>query len=179
MSEFKVASRYAKALIDLAIEQKVLDGVKQDVEQFIAVLKSNNELQAVLKNPIIKQDKKINILTSLFENKFQPMLIGFFKIMVNKGRAEILYGTAQEFIREYNEYKGIVLAKVTSATALSDDNKKQLTQIIKSSTGHDVVLENKVNPDLIGGFIVTVGDKQIDASLAGRLNKLDRAFHAQ
>jgi len=178
MSEFKVASRYAKALIDLSIEQHALDSVKQDVEQFIAVLKGNSELQAVLKNPIIKQDKKINILKALFDDKFHLTLIEFFKIMVRKGRAEILYGTALEFIREFNEYKGIVIAKVISATALSEESQAQLKQIIKSSTGHDVILDSKVNPDLIGGFVVTIGDKQIDASLAGRLNKLDRAFHA-
>lgn len=178
MSEFKVSSRYAKALLDLSIEQGVLDSVRKDVEQFVSVLKSNLELQAVLKNPIINHDKKINILTALFGDKFEATLISFFKIMINKGRAEILYGTAQEFINAYNIYKGIVIAKVTSAAALSEENQRILQQLIKESTGNEVIIERKVNPELIGGFVVTIGDKQIDASLAGRLNKLDRAFHA-
>lgn len=178
MSEFKVSSRYAKALLDLSVEQAELDRVKKDVEQFVAVLKDNLELQAVLKNPIINHDKKVNILIALFGDRFVPTLISFFKIMVNKGRAEILYGTAQEFINSYNVYKGIVIAKVTSASAMSEENKLILQGLIKESTGNEVILESKVNPDLIGGFIVTIGDKQVDASLAGRLNKLDRAFHA-
>lgn len=178
MSEFKVASRYAKALLDLSIEQQAIDAVKADMEYFVAVLKSNSELQAVLRNPIVQQDKKNNILSLLFQDKFHPIVLAFFKIMVNKGRAEILYGTSREFIREYNEYKGIVHAKIVSATALSDKNKAALRELIQSSTGHEVILENHVNPTLIGGFVVTVGDKQVDASLLGRLNKLDRAFHA-
>lgn len=178
MSEFKVASRYAKALLDLSIEQRSLDEVKQNMEQFISVLKNSTELQAVLKNPIIKQDKKGNILLSLFKEKFNATVLEFFKIMVNKGRAEILFGTAQEFLSAYNVYKGIVNAKVVSAIELSEENKEALKQLIKSSTGHEVILDNMVNPELIGGFVVTVGDRQIDASLLGRLNKLDRAFHA-
>jgi len=178
MSEFKVASRYAKALLDLSIEQHSTDQVKQNVEQFISVLKGSAELQAVLKNPIIKQDKKNNILSMLFKDKFDAILIGFFKIMVNKGRADILFGTAQEFIRAYNEYKGIVNAKVVSAAALSAENLQSLKQLIRMSTGHEVLLENTIDPELIGGFIVTVGDRQVDVSLLGRLNKLDPAFHA-
>lgn len=178
MSEFKVASRYAKALLDLSIEQHSTDQVKQNIEQFIAVLKGNAQLQAVLKNPIINQDKKNNILSILFKDKFDKTVIGFFNIMVNKGRADILFGTAQEFISAYNEYKGIVHAKVVSAVALSDENLHALKQLIKTSTGHEVLLENTIDPELIGGFVVTVGDRQVDVSLLGRLNKLDRAFHA-
>ncbi|QNL50029.1 ATP synthase F1 subunit delta [Olivibacter sp. SDN3] len=178
MSEFKVASRYAKALLDLSVEQHAIDEVKTDMEYFISVLKQNSELQAVLKNPIVQQDKKNTILSLLFQEKFHPSVLAFFKIMVNKGRAEILYGTSKEFIRAYNEYKGIVHAKVVSATALSDENKTVLTALIKTSTGHEVILENQVDPTLIGGFVVTVGDKQVDASLSGRLNKLERAFHS-
>lgn len=178
MSEFKVSSRYAKALLDLSIEQGVLDRVRDEIGQFIAIVKSHKELQAVLKNPIIQHDKKINILTTLFGDKFSQVLIGFFKIMINKGRGEIVYATAQEFIRTYNEYKGIVIAKVSSAAPLSPENAAQLKQLIASSTGKDVIIESSVDADLIGGFIVTIGDRQVDASLAGRLNKLDRAFHA-
>src|SRR5690606_41194245 len=92
-----------------------LEEVKRDMEQFIAVLRQNKELQAVLKNPIIKQDKKRNILNSLFGSIIHPSIAAFFNIMVRKGRAGILYATAYEFIREYNEVKNIVKAKVTSA----------------------------------------------------------------
>ncbi len=176
MSEFKVASRYAKSLIDLSKENNALEKVKGDMEQFIAVLRQNKELQAVLKNPIIKQDKKRNILNSLFGAIIHPSIAAFFNIMVRKGRAGILYATAQEFIREYNEVKNIVKAKVTSAEPLSPENEKAVAALVKEYTGGEVIVENIVKPDLIGGFILTVGDRQVDASIAGRLQKLERAL---
>ncbi len=179
MSEFKVASRYAKSLIDLAQEQGNLESVKQDMEQFVTVLRSNKELQAVLKNPIIKQDKKAHILDALFEKKINPSITAFFHIMVRKGRAGILYATAQEFIREYDEVKGIVHAYVISAAALSPENLDTLRKLLATELNAQVVLQNQVDPSLIGGFVVKVGDRQIDASIAGKLKKLERHFGSQ
>lgn len=179
MSEFKVASRYAKSLIDLAQEQGNLETVKQDMEQFVAVLRASKELQAVLRNPIMKQDNKSNILDALFEKKIHPSITAFFHIMVRKGRAGILYATAQEFIREYNEVKGIVHATVTSAVPLSAENLDTLRKAIASEISADVVLHNQVNASLIGGFVVKVGDRQIDSSIAGKLKRLERHFETQ
>lgn len=179
MSEFKVASRYAKSLIDLATENGTLEIVKGDMEQFIAVLRANKELQAVLKNPIMKQDKKAAILNALFKDKIHPSIASFFNIMVRKSRAGILYATAQEFIREYNEVKGIVKATVTSAAPLSQAQLDQLRQQIGAQIGADIILSNPVDPRLIGGFVVKVGDRQIDVSIEGRLQKLERHFAQQ
>lgn len=179
MSEFKVASRYAKSLVDLAQEKGNLEAVKQDMEQFIGVLKANKELQAVLKNPIMKQDKKANILDALFENKVDPSITAFFHIMVRKGRAGILYATAQEFIREYEEVKQIAHATVISATALSAKNLDALRKLIAGELKVEVVLKNEIDSSLIGGFIVKVGDRQVDASIAGKLTKLERHFGTQ
>lgn len=178
MSIFTVASRYAKSLIDLAQEQGQLDAVKGDVESVISVLKSNSELLAVLKNPIISTDKKRNILAAIFEGKINPVIVSFFYILVNKGRAAILLDIAKEFVREYNEAKGIVNASVTSAMPLSEANLAELQKIIEDDIKAQVVLKNIVDSSLIGGFIVRVGDRQMDASIAGKLNKLEKHFTA-
>jgi len=179
MSIFTVASRYAKSLLELVQEQGNLDSVKADVEQIIALLKSNTEVQAVLKNPIISGDKKRGILLALFENKVSPLIVSFFTILVNKGRGEILVDILQEFIREYNVVKGIVNATVVSASALSQENLKNLEAKISSEIGAQVLLKNKVDASVIGGFVLRVGDKQIDASIAGKLQKLDKYFVSQ
>ena len=179
MSVFKVASRYAKSLIDLSKEHQNLDGVKADMDGVIAVIRSNTELQAVLNNPIIKTDKKLAILKALFQDKVKPEILEFFNIMVRKGRADLVYATALEFIREYNEVKGIVYAEVTSASPLSEANLQALKQEIASQINAEVILSNKVDKSLIGGFVVKVGDKQIDASIQGKLNKLERHFENQ
>ena len=145
----------------------------------VAVIKSNTELQAVLNNPIIKTDKKLAILKALFQDKVKPEILEFFNIMVRKGRAELVYATALEFIREYNEVKGIVNAEVISAAPLSDVNLQVLKQEIASQIGAEVILVNKVDKSLIGGFVVKVGDRLIDASIQGKLNKLERHFESQ
>lgn len=179
MSVFKVASRYAKSLIDLAKEQGSLDAIKTDMDQFIDVLKANPELRAVLSNPIIKLDKKVNILEALFKDKINPAILSFFKIMIVKGRAEVIEAAAHEFIREYNEVKGIVKATVISAAPLSDTNLSELKATIANQINAQVLIANKVDQSLIGGFVITIGDKQYDASIAGKLNRLERYFEGQ
>jgi len=176
MSEIQVASRYAKSLIDLAEEQNSLEAIKSDVETFIKVCKASSQLQAVLRNPIISPDKKLAILNNLFDNEAHPMILAFFKIVVSKGRSEVLYPTAKEFINEYNRRKGIVTATVTSAAPLSETNKQEIIDVVKEATKGTVVLEARADPDLIGGFVLKVGDRQFDTSIATSLNKLKKEF---
>jgi F-type H+-transporting ATPase subunit delta len=177
MSEIQVASRYAKSLIDLAQEQNLLEPVRQDIELFIKICKENSELRAVLANPIISLDKKAAILSSIFTGKVNPMILNYFKIVVSKGRSEILYATAKEFINSYNSFKNIVKATVSSAAPLSESSKKQIEDAVKEITKGQVILETKVDPDLIGGYILTVGDKQLDASISSSLKKLKKEFN--
>lgn len=176
MSEIQVASRYAKSLIDLAQEQNALEAIKSDIETFIAVCKSNSQLVAVLKNPIISPSKKEAILDGLFGKSMHKVVLSFFKIVTAKMRSEILYATAKEFINEYNKRKGIIKAIVTSATPLSEENKQQLTAKIAEAVGGEVILQTKVDASLIAGFVLNVGDKQFDASVSSKLNKLKKEF---
>jgi len=175
MSEIQVATRYAKSLIDLAQEQGSVDSVKADIESFIRVVHQSSQLQAILKNPIINTDKKLAILNQLFGG-LNKLILSFFGIVVRKGRSEVLYATAKEFINEYNKRKGTIKATVTSASALSEANKAQITQVVQQLTSGAVELETKIDPELIGGFVLKVGDKQIDTSIARSLNQLKKEF---
>jgi len=176
MSEIKVASRYAKSLLDLALENNALEEIKGDMSLFVDTLRANSELQAVVKNPIIPLDKKNAILKAVFGEKVNKVTAAFLKIVVDKGRAEIIYGTAKEFLREYNEYKNIVTAKIFSAVELTDAAKAEIINKVKAVTGGEVRLNTSIDPSLIGGFILTVGDKQFDASIASSLAKLKKDF---
>jgi F-type H+-transporting ATPase subunit delta len=176
MSEVKVASRYAKSLIDLAQEQNVLKSVRSDIEQFIDTCRVNPKLRAVLKNPIIGSEKKVSILETIFADRLDALILSFFKIVVMKGRASILYVTAKEFINEYNHRKNIVKAVITSAIALNGDNQKKVKHTVTEATKGEVILIEKVDPKLIGGFILKVGDKQIDTSIASQIQKLKKKF---
>lgn len=176
MSEFKVATRYAKSLLDLAEEQNLLEEIKADMSLFVQTIKANSVLNAVLRNPIISPLKKINILTEIFADKIQPATMSFFKIMVNKMRSEVLFETATEFVEQYNQLKHIIKATIVSAVPLSENNRNQVLEIVKNSAGGNVILEEKIDPSLIGGFILTVGDRQFDTSISSTLNKLEKEF---
>ena len=176
MSELRVASRYARAIIDLAIERNELEQVKTDIDLFLAAAKASSELVAVLKNPIVPIDKKIKVLRDLFASKVCKTTESFFDIVVNKGRAEVLHGTAKEFLNQYNEKKGFINAKVTSATTLTDAAEKEIISIVEKATAKKVILEKVVDAKLIGGFVLTVGDKQFDTSIAKSLQKLQKTF---
>ncbi|HXI00944.1 MAG TPA: ATP synthase F1 subunit delta [Sphingobacteriaceae bacterium] len=176
MSEIQVASRYAKSLIDLAEEQNSLEKIKSDMEAFVRIVKENSELHAVLRNPIIGPDKKTAILNQIFGSGIDPIILSFFKIVVSKGRSEVLYATGKEFLNEYNRRKKIYKATVTSAVTLSAENIKQIEAVVREATKGEVVLETRVDPDIIGGFILKVGDKQFDTSISGSLSKLKKEF---
>ena len=178
MSELTVASRYAKSLIDLSQEQNNFEEINNDMNFFLHTLKANPQLKAVLGNPIISHTKKLHILEEIFSSKVNKLSIGFFKLMVNKGRGEVLYTAAHEFNNQYNIIKHITKATVVSATPLSETNKKALMDEVKAAVGGEVILDAKTDPSLIGGFVLKVGDRQVDTSIAADLKKLKKDFAA-
>jgi len=96
--------------------------------------------------------------------------------MVNKSRAGILYATSKEFINQYNIIKHIVRAYVTSASPLSEANKKTIQTELEGVTGGKIELHTKVDKDLIGGFVLTIGDRQVDTSISNSLKRLQADF---
>jgi F-type H+-transporting ATPase subunit delta len=176
MSEVTVALRYAKALIDLAQEQNALESVKTDMELFLGTVKSSPELGAVLANPIISHSKKLLILADVFGSKVSKVALAFLNIMVNKGRGEVLYTTAQQFIGLYDVRNHITNARVVTASPLSAENKQKMLDDVQQAIGGTVKLTDKVNPELIGGFVLTVGDRQVDTSIASSLKRIKKEF---
>jgi F-type H+-transporting ATPase subunit delta len=175
----KAASRYAKSLIDLSTEQNALQEMMDDMVLFEQVVDHNSELEAILKNPIVPLDKKAGILNDVFGGKVHQITKSYFKLVVNKGRAGLLFEIAKQFIAQYQFIKGIVKAEVTSATALTPANKEEIVSLVKKELGaKEVIVKEKINENLIGGFILKVGDKQFDASISGGLSKLKKEFAA-
>ncbi len=173
----KAGARYAKSLIDLSTEQNALEEIKNDMVFFEEVVNGNGELEAILKNPIVPLDKKAGILTDIFGSRVHKITQSFLKLVVNKGRSAILFDTAKQFISQYNVIKGIVTAEVSSAIALTDANRAEIISLVKNElAANEVLIKEKVDDKLIGGFILKVGDKQFDASISGGLNKLKKEF---
>jgi F-type H+-transporting ATPase subunit delta len=130
----------------------------------------------VLANPIVSHSKKIKILDEVFSKKVSKASIAFFKLVVNKGRGDVLYVTANEYINLYDIKNHIIKATVVSAGELSAANKKTMVADIQKATGCTVKLEYKVDPSLIAGFVLTVGDRQVDTSIASDLRRLKKEF---
>ncbi len=178
MSSHRASVRYAKSVIELAQEQKSLEKVKEDMLLFIQVINDNRELEVVLKNPIVPADKKRAILKALFEKRVQPLTFKAFDLIVSKNRESILDEIAVEFVNQYNVLKGIAVATVITPYKLDKGQHKDITQIVADITGMKVELAEVIDESLIGGFVLKIGDKQIDESVKTKLANIQRALVA-
>lgn len=177
MSEFRAASRYAKSLLELAIEKGALDEVHNDMLLFHDVCKSNSDFLLMLKNPIIKHDKKKAILDQIFKGKVNDLTMAIFDIITRKNREPLLPAIAKEFHNLYNINKGIQLAKITTAVPLDSGLRTKLEALVKKISSKDKVeLIEVVDKDIIGGYILKVGDRQLDESLRSKLKALEVKF---
>ncbi len=172
MSVGIVAARYAKSLIELAKEKNVVEAVYEDMKLFKDTADKNRGLMLALKSPVVRHEKKLAILKAIFQDKVNPVSFSIFTIITKKNRESILDAIADEFITAYNEYQGIQKATVITSTPLTEELRKQFNNIVATATGKTVELEEKVDPSLIGGYLLRVNDRQIDASLRSRLNEL-------
>lgn len=178
MKSGKAAARYAKSLMSLAREKGQLDAVQADMETVSQIVEDSRELELLLQSPIIKADKKEEILKQLFTGKVSEMSMGFIGIMVRKGREGMLAQAAREMVIMAKHEKGIYEATVTSAAPLNDATRTRVREIVKGMTpnGATVELSEVVDPELIGGFIIRYGDQMIDASVQSNIRGLKRDF---
>jgi F-type H+-transporting ATPase subunit delta len=171
-----VASRYAKSLIDLAVEQGKLEAVQADMRLIHEVCKNNPDFVNLLESPVIKTDKKKAIFAELFKGKISDLTMTFVNLITDKRREGYIDDIAKEFNNQYKSYKNILTAVITSANGIDAATKAKVLELVKSTTSGEVDLIEKTDRNLLGGFVLTVGDKQIDASVARKLNNLRKNF---
>ena len=177
MAASRVTSRYVKSLLGLAVDQGVLEQVHDDMQMFTRVCQSNRDFTLMLRSPIIKHDQKNKILHKLFEGKVHNLTMAIFDIITRKNREPLLPEISAAFHDAYNVHKGITKASVTSAIALDDTLRKQIEELVKKlSSKSKVEINEKVNEEMIGGFVLNVGDQQIDASIKNKLKALKIKF---
>ena len=172
----RAAIRYAKAVLNLAKTDGSEAAVYADMQLIETTIQESNDLKVLLKSPIIKLSDKVKALEAIFGQKINNYSLGLIKLLANNKRLDILETVASDYQIIYDHLKSIEIAKVTTAIPLTAELKAQVTAKVKELTGNEATLKNEINPDIIGGFILRVGDIQYDASLAKSLRELERSF---
>lgn len=169
MKGTKSSIRYAKALLELSVEQGKIDLVSNDLNFFCNSCKDNYDLLVFLKSPVINSDKKILILNELFSH-FDTLTKSFFRLITKNRRESLLLLISESFLNLVREHKGIVKVHLTTASKLEQTTKDKILSKIKIAG--EIELSENIDPSLIGGFVVRIGDIQVDASIENQLKKL-------
>lgn len=173
----RLAARYAKSLVDLALEKGELEQVFADIQWLQQVIKGSRDFANLLRSPIVKGDKKEKIVDAIIGNKVTNITLLFIRLLIAKGRESNLPEIITSFISQYKGYKNIYPVKLTTAAPINDSLKQAvIDQVKKTSDMQNIELEAVVNADLIGGFVLEAGDKLIDASIAYDLKQIARQF---
>ncbi|NND05678.1 MAG: ATP synthase F1 subunit delta [Saprospiraceae bacterium] len=177
MSAHRIAVRYAKSLLDLAIERGELDQVLHDMDQLKASL-SSRDFYLMVKSPIISTGKKKVIFDRLFKDSLNKTVNSFLQIMVRKGRENLLPEIVDSFKEQYRTHKQISPVMLTTAVALDEKTIAQIKEklIQSGQTEKNVELLVKVDPSLIGGFRLEFEGKEYNTSLAYRLEEMRKQF---
>lgn len=176
MAQTKVGSRYAKAFLGLVNEKGKLDVAIKDMEMVHKTISENRDLQVLLKSPVINTDKKVGILKKIYEKQVSDVTMLYLELITKNRREGVLGEISEAFIAQYNAMKDITTATVTSAAVLSDAAKKRIEEIVQKEVGGTVELSMEVNPELIGGFVLRIGDKQLDTSILSKISELKQEF---
>ena len=176
MKGTRAALRYAKATLNLAKEKGLAKEINNDMLLIDKTIEENHDLLNMLKSPIIKSAVKKSILTKLFEGKVNVISLGLIRLLIENKRLPLLPLVAVEYTVIYDFLKGVEMAHVTSAVPLNKDLENRILKKVREMSGKDISLKNIIDPSIIGGFILRVGDKQYDSSISSRLNQLSANF---
>ena len=176
MRNTRATSRYAKSLLDLAKEQNILEPCKKDMASVVYLCQSSRELVLLLKSPVVKTDKKLAIIADAFVG-CSPLALNFIKLITKKKREALMFDIAKGFLELYKIDQGIESANLTTAVALDEDTRQQVLDFIKKQGVSQVDLTEQVDESLIGGVILRMGHKQLDASVARQIKDLKQSFN--
>ncbi|MDR7898274.1 ATP synthase F1 subunit delta [Thermosynechococcus sp. JY1334] len=164
---------YAEALLSLAQTHNLIDQFQQDTQLILELLASSSELQQFLANPLIKPEAKKNVLRQLTVEKVHGYFLNFLMLLVDRRRINFLGPICEQYRALVRKLRNVVLAEVTSAVELNDDQRRAVVEKVKAMTGAaDVELVTACDPELIGGVVIKVGSQIFDASLRGQLRRL-------
>lgn len=179
MNNPRLASRYAKSLLGLAVEQGKLEEVYDDMKFLKNLSAGNPDFISVLRSPVIAADKKDKIIHAVINGRVSVLTAAFVNLLVKKARESNMPEIVNAFISQYNEMKGIYQVKVTTAAPISKEMENEIVAKVKSNPGYqNIELQTVVDESLIGGYKFEMGDVLIDASILRDLNDVRKQFRS-
>ena len=172
MNESKISVRYAKALFAAAKETNAFDALKRDIELLYQCIQEIPELQYVIQSPVIKVSEKTKLFEEMFGNSFDPLTLSFIRMALERRREEYLAGISRYFLTLMKAQQGIQTAEVVTAIPLDESLRQSILRLIAKKFNARVELNEMVDEKLIGGFVLRVGDQQIDASISNKLKRI-------
>lgn len=172
MNENKISVRYAKALFALAKDANSLDILKKDMELLSQCIQEIPELHFVIHNPVLKTSEKLRLFKESFQNSISSIALSFINFVIENRREEYLTGISRYFLTLLKTEQGIRTAEIITAAPLDESLRKSIIQLIARKFDSKVELHEETDKSLIGGFVLRVGDQQVDASIANKLKRI-------
>lgn len=176
MSDQSQAYPYAKAYLDQSLIENKLEKAYSEMILLLRVGEDNPILEITLKSPLIHISKKIEIVLAIFSTQLEERTMRFLKLILQKERSGLLFSIAMEFIRQYREYHNIIIVEVISPTILGKDIEEEILQVLKKQLPNKIELKKEVDPELIGGLILKIGDRQYDGSIRRSLREVKKGL---
>ncbi|MBU5676596.1 F0F1 ATP synthase subunit delta [Alkaliphilus sp. MSJ-5] len=164
-----VSKRYASALFEIAFEEQVYEKVKDELSFILDCFKSEPQLYRILKSPLISADEKKDIVSNIFKDRVSQEVFNFLRIIVDKGREGYIESMVREYIALADAVKNKVDAVAITAIPMDKQDLLKLQVNLSMSSGKNIQLQNQVDPTIIGGVLVKIGDKVIDGTVKSRL----------
>ena len=172
-----ITTPYAEAFLQVAESRNEVDEIVSQSKSILEVWSQSLDFRDAMSSPVLEIETKKSILEKIFANEVTPSFLNLLKLLADRQRIGILNSVLERLLELYREQRNIALATVTSATALNDDQQGEILKTVQSVAGTDnLELNLKVDPALIGGFVINVGSKVIDASLSGQVRRLGLAL---
>ena len=172
-----MASRYAKALFDLAREADVVDVVKSELDRFDALVAQSTDLARLVRSPVFSAHEQLQALSAVLERAgIAGLTANFLKLVTSNRRLFAVRDMIKAFRELVAQHKGETTAAVTVAEQLKDEHSQALRAALKAVSGKDVDLDIKIDPAIIGGLVVKLGSRMIDTSLRTKLNAIKHAM---
>ncbi len=176
MDDSRISVRYAKALFMSAEEKKIVDVIYNEVSDLFKLIKEVELFNFFMHDPLLKSSNKKQAIDQMFGGKYHKTTVDFLKLLVNNKREAYLEDIARNFIDIYRLNKNIKFAVLTTAIKINNETKNKIIKVIENIFNAKIELNEKVKNDIIGGFVLQVGDKQLDASIANNLKEIRKTL---